>query len=196
MTSLIRKQENITTPLQKINPILVGIMLVASFFVMDIYQARSEIFLVQLQLPSFNLDPIQLSFRTVVLLMFMSAVLYTLINEIYMEVYYYFAYKGLNRRIPFTKREFKQNFRPFIILRNLMLAPLSLLKFINGGMFVAMGTFGFEFLTTSIVIILAFYYFKKHYIKEGYTRVVLLSFVIPFIAINGLQMIFSLINVI
>ena len=190
MGSLMRKEGIIKSPFTKKNSIVVYILLFLTFLVTDLFGARSS-FIVTIELAMQQLEMVMpATISMFILYVAISSAVSLLLLELYLTVYYFFAFQSMRGFMPFSVKEFKQNARPFFILRNIIWACLSGLMWIPGGYFIGIGTIIFEIMATMIVLFPLFFFMKKHFVKDGYAGKIFNSFIIPFVIYNSLFIFF------
>ncbi len=180
-----RKDNNVITPFSENKSVWVNILYVISFFALNWYSSRGQLELTEYMAAEFGYTfSMSTGMGGYIMTLIISGLMSCLVAEVMMKLYYFFAYRYMRGLMPFSVIEFKRNFRPFLIIRNLIVGILSLLCLTENGYFIIFGLNLFEMLATMIVIFPFYFFMKKHYIKEGYGGRVLVSFAIPFVLFN------------
>ena len=187
MGALMRKEGVITTPFTKKNSMIVYILLFLTFLVTDIFTARSQFVSTMATVSQMADVVIPLTTGTFIAFIVFNSIISLLLLELYLMVYYFFAFQSMRGFMPFSNKEFKENARPFFIIRNLIWAGLSGLMWIPGGYFIGVGYLLFEIIATMIVLFPMFFFMKKHFVKDGYAGKIFMNFVIPFLVYNGIN---------
>ncbi len=190
MGSLMRKEGVITTPFTKKHKILVYLLLFLTFLVTDVFSVRSEFMWYTSLATEMTGIAIPLTLSTFVVYVVLDAIVSILLLELYLTVYYFFAFQSMRGFMPISNREFKENSRPFFIIRNIIWAGLSSLMWLPGGYFIGVGSLLFELIATMIILFPMFFFMKKHFVKDGYAGKIFNSFIIPFVIYNSLFIFF------
>lgn len=183
-----RKENTVTTPFTERKSIAMNIVYAISFFALCWYSSRGQLELTEYMASEYgySLSMIPTNFAGYIMTLIISGLMSCLVAEVMMKLYYFFAYRYMRGLMPFSVNEFKTNFRPFLIIRNLIVGLLSLLCLTENGYFIIFGLNLFEMLATMIVIFPFYFFMKKYYIKDGYGGRVLVSFAIPFVLFNSI----------
>ena len=187
-----RKQSKVESPLAKINVVLVYALLFITFCFANIYVARCEIDLIMQYSADYSVDfAVPTNTTGFIITLLTSSFTSVLLLELYMSMYYYFAYRHMRGFMPFSSKEFKNNLRPFMVLRNVIWGLLSLLAFLPSGYFIPLTVSFFETLSNLIIVFPFYYYMKKLYIVDGFGGKVLVSFAFPLFIFSVISSIFA-----
>lgn len=187
-----RKQGKVNSPVAKINVILVYALLILTFCFANIYVARCEIDVIKQYATDYAVDfAMPTSATGLIITLITSSIMSVLLLELYMSVYYYFAYRHMRGFMPFSSSEFKSNLRPFMVLRNVIWGLLSLLAFLPSGYFIPLTISFFETLSNLIIVFPFYYYMKHYYIADGFGGRVLISFAFPLFIFTVISSIFT-----
>lgn len=180
-----RKNNEVTTPFTAKSTLLLTVAYILSFFALSWYSSRGQLELTEYMAMEFDYTfSVPTGMSGYIMTLITSGLMSLLVAEIMMKIYYFFAYRYMRGFMPFSLKEFKANFRPFLIVRNILVGLLCLLCLTEDGYFIVFGLNMFEMLATMAVIFPFYFFMKKNYIKDGYGGRVLASFAIPFVIFN------------
>lgn len=183
-----RKDGEILPVGSKVPYLLWIVLLIASF-------AFSGLFITKMTLNSYlymfadymaDIDLTSFYFLTIA----MVALFETVYLYIQISVYNFIARWYLRGEIPCTSKELFRSLVPFFFVRNIILGSLSLLMFVQSGVFISIGLVAFEMIATMIIFFPAFYAIKKRYIKQGYGKEILQAYVVPYVILQVTFLIF------
>lgn len=187
-----RKESKVESPAAKLNAVLVYALLFITFCFANIYIARCELEAIGQTVSDYEINFMiptnTVGYLVVLLSLSLTNVLFL---ELYMSVYYYFAYRQMRGLLPFSSKEFKSNLRPFMVVRNLIWGALSLLAFLPSGYFIPMSISFFETLANLVIVFPFYYYMKNYYIADGFGGRVLTAFSFPLFIFSAISSIFA-----
>lgn len=192
MTIYTRKSEKVTTAFTKANIYLVYALLFITFALANLFYARGNIELLGSVAKAYGLNiAITKGLSTYIFYLIVNGLISIVVLEVIASIYYMFAFKYMRGAMPFTIMEFKQNLRPFIVLRNVIWGVLSATMFLQGGYTIGVGYSFFESLATMIIFFPMFNFMNKNYVAKGYSKNLLLAFAVPFFIFNVVTVVTS-----
>ena len=111
---------------------------------------------------------------------------------LYFYVYNSIAQRYVRVKLPYTSKEFAHNIIPFFIIANILNGLMSLTMFVEGGIYISFGILFYEMFSIMLIFFPAFFFMKKHYIKDGYGEKILLSYAVPYVIIQLVMLAFGM----